>query len=253
MVTAEMAATKVFLGTTTLQIPRAPRGFYRGPHGQPGPLPSRHLPFLCPKFPCPTRPCSRAAPSRAASTTTRVPPPPERVGRAPVVGIFRCSLRCSRAATGPVALRRWRAATFPPPLRAAGTRPLARGTAPPAGRFRWRQPPLWSAGRAPQKMSNRQACLWQAAVARMTARRKRRVPRTAPAFFARLTGSMNTGAKCPNPRRLVLDTPPRSGAKARAWSRGANFLAASHLPPESSHGSGTRTQKMRMFLSSQRS
>ena len=38
---------------------RAPRRSYSGTNGQIGPLPTRHFPFLCPKFPCQTRPCSR--------------------------------------------------------------------------------------------------------------------------------------------------------------------------------------------------
>ena len=61
--------------------------------------------------------------------------------------------------------------------------------------------------------------------------------------------------------RCKMSKPQAAGARHTAALRGkgarvvagCDFLAASHLPPESSHGSGTRTQKMRMFLSSQRS
>ena len=60
----------VFLCTTTLQNPRAPRGFYGRTDGQFSSPPFRPFPFLCPKFSCPTRPCSRTAascPTRWAS------------------------------------------------------------------------------------------------------------------------------------------------------------------------------------------
>ena len=67
--------------TTTLQNPRAPRRFSRGTHGRPGPLPTRHLPFLCPKFPCQIRACSRAAPARAANQIPPVSPRQQRLRR----------------------------------------------------------------------------------------------------------------------------------------------------------------------------
>ena len=96
----------VSLCITTLQIPRAPRGFYRGTNGQPGLLPIRHFPFLCPKFPGQTRRCSRAAPSRAATQITPVSPRQPRVRRAQVAGKSHRAIPSSRAATrGPVALR----------------------------------------------------------------------------------------------------------------------------------------------------
>ena len=88
------------LGTTTRHYPRAPRGFYRCPDGQPGPLPSRHLAFLCPQFPCPTRLCSRAAPSRAAKQISCGPARPQRVRRARVGGNSHRAIPTSRAATG---------------------------------------------------------------------------------------------------------------------------------------------------------
>ena len=80
--------------------PRAPRGYHRGTHGQPGPLPTRHLPFLCPKFPCPTRPCSRAVPSRAANQIPPVSPRQQRVRRARVAGHSHRAIPCSRTVTG---------------------------------------------------------------------------------------------------------------------------------------------------------
>ena len=60
----------VFLCTTTLQNPRAPRGSYGRTDGQFSSPPFRPFPFLCPKFSCPTRPCLRTAascPTRWAS------------------------------------------------------------------------------------------------------------------------------------------------------------------------------------------
>ena len=54
----------VFLCTTTLQNPRAPRGFYGRTAGQFSPPPIRPFQFPCPKFPCPTRPQTRTAASR---------------------------------------------------------------------------------------------------------------------------------------------------------------------------------------------
>ena len=60
---------------------RAPRGCCRGTDGQISPPPTRHFPFLCPKFPCQNPPCSRSAPSRTTNQITPVPPRQQRVRR----------------------------------------------------------------------------------------------------------------------------------------------------------------------------
>ena len=62
----------VFLCTTTLQNPPAPRGFYRGTDGPTRLLPIYPVPFPSPKFPCPTRPRSRTAASRPTRLASAV-------------------------------------------------------------------------------------------------------------------------------------------------------------------------------------
>ena len=68
----ERMQTFVFLCTTTLQNPRAPRGFYGRTDGQFRPPPFRPCRFPCPKFPCPIRPHSRTAASRPSRWASAV-------------------------------------------------------------------------------------------------------------------------------------------------------------------------------------
>ena len=98
----------------------AARGYCRRTNGHPGPLPTRHFPFLCPQFFCQPRLCSRAAPSRAANQITPVPPRPARIGRAQVLASFRRSLPLHTLRPGTDRALLWlrlRRAVFTAPLR----------------------------------------------------------------------------------------------------------------------------------------
>ena len=70
---AERKKTLVPLGTTTLQNPRVPRGFYGRTAGQFRSPSFRPFPFLCPRFPRPTRTHSRTAASRPPRWVSAVP------------------------------------------------------------------------------------------------------------------------------------------------------------------------------------